>query len=95
MMYCHRCLKKIHFWESRAEGCHIKCLPIDRRCKYYHIQRDMHTSALFALFVGVPIMFFANSIVVHYVAFVSAIFIFLFSNIIAGRVRKREEEERK
>ena len=93
-MYCHNCLKKIHFWESRAEGRHIKCLSVERRCKYYHIQRDISTSALLAFFIGVPILAFTNSIIIHYIAVIAGIFIFLFCNIVAGIIRKKEEEER-
>ena len=95
MIYCHKCLKKIHLWESRAEGCHIKCLTIERRCKYYHIQRDITVSTLLTLFIVIPIVVSTLSVLIHYVAFVSAIFIFLFSNIIAGIIRDKEEEERK
>lgn len=95
MTHCHKCLKKIHFWESRVKGSHIKCLSVERRCKYYHIQRDMHTSLLFALFVCLSIIFFTNSIIGHYIAVIAGIFIFLFSSIIADGIRKREEEERK
>ena len=95
MMYCHNCLKKIHFWESRAEGRHIKCLPVEERCKYYHIQRDMSISTLLALFVVIPIVASTLSVLIHYVAIVAAILIFLFCNIIAYGIRKKEEEERK
>ena len=92
MMYCHNCLKKIHFWESRAEGRHIKCLPIEERCKYYHIQRDITISTLLTLFIVIPIVS-ADLVSIHYIA-IAAIFIFLFCNIIAYRIRKKEEEER-
>ena len=95
MMYCHKCLKKIHLWESSAEGCHIKCLPIERRCKYYHIQRDMHTSLLLALFVCSLILVSFDSIISCYIAVFTGIFVFLFSSIVADRIRHKEEEERK
>lgn len=94
MMYCHNCLKKIHFWESRAEGRHIKCLSVEERCKYYHIQRDMHTSLLFALFICSLILVSFDSIISCYIAVIAGIFIFLFCNIIAYGIRKKEEEER-
>lgn len=94
-MYCHKCLKRIWFWESRAVGCHVKCLPIEQRCEYYHIQRDATVSTLIALFVSILIIVSANSIVIHYIAVSCGILIFLFGNIIAFRIRKKEEEERK
>lgn len=55
MKYCHGCLKRIWFWESRAERRHIKCLPIEERCKYYHIQRDITMSAFIAVILSVII----------------------------------------
>lgn len=55
MKYCHGCLKRVWFWESRAEGMHIKCLPIEERCKYYHIQRDVVLSAFFAVILSIII----------------------------------------
>ena len=93
MKYCHGCLKRIWFWESRAEGQHIKCLPIERSCKYYHIQRDSHTSILLALFVCILILVSFDSIISYYIAVIVGIFIFLFSNIIAGIIRDKEEEK--
>ena len=95
MLYCHKCLKKIYLWETRAEGCHIKCLPVERRCEYYHIQRDFTVSTLLALFVAIPIVASNVSVLIHYIAIIVAIFIFLFCNTVAERIRKREEEERK
>ena len=95
MIYCHKCLKKIYLWETRAEGCHIKCLPLERRCKYYRIQRDNAVSTLLALFITIPIVASTLSVLIHYTAIVGAVFIFLFCSIVAERIRKREEEERK
>ena len=96
MMYCHKCLRKIHFWESRAEGCHIKCLPIEERCKFYHIQRDVSVSAFIAVIFSIIIIVFLIDIVksIEYINIGIVICIFLFCNFIAYRIRKEEEEEK-
>ena len=93
-MYCHGCLKRIWFWESRAEGCHIKCLPIKERCKYYHIQRDISISAVFGIMVGIAIIGNTNSMVIRYVAIGIAVCVFFFSGFLAYKIREREENER-
>ena len=96
MKYCHRCLKRIWFWESRAEGRHIKCLPIKERCKYYHIQRDITMSAFIAailsVIIGVSLIDVINTI--EYVTIGVTVCIFLFSNFVAYKIREREEDER-
>ena len=94
MMYCHNCLKKIHFWESRAEGRHLTCLSIEGRCKYYHIQRDITMSAFIAAILSITISIFLIDIIksIEYINIGIVIFIFLFCNFIAYRIRKKEEE---
>ena len=94
MKYCHGCLKRIWFWESRAEGRHIKCLPIEERCKYYHIQRDISTSAFLAVMVGVAMIGIADSIFVRYVAIGIAVCVFFVSGFIQYKIREKEEDER-
>ena len=96
-MYCHNCLNKIHFWESRAEGRHVKCLPIEGRCKYYHTQRDITMSAFFTVIFSITVSIFLIDIVksIEYINIGIAVFIFLFCNFVAYRIRKKEEEERK
>ena len=99
MMYCHGCLKRIWFWESRVEGRHVKCLPIEGRCKYYHIQRDCVMSAFLAVIGSVAIctliVKIVNLMFVDWIVVGLTIFIFLFCNFIAYKIRKKEEKERK
>ena len=94
MKYCHGCLRRIWFWESRAEGRHIKCLPINERCKYYHVQRDISTSAFFGVMVGIAMIGGTNSILIKYVAIGIAVCVFFVSGIIAYIIRKKEDKER-
>jgi phage shock protein PspC (stress-responsive transcriptional regulator) len=94
MKYCHGCLKRIWFWESRAEGRHIKCLPIKERCKYYHIQRDISSSAFFGVMVGIAIIGSTNSIFIRYVAIGIAVCVFFVSSFLAYIIREKEEDER-
>ena len=98
MKYCHGCLKRIWFWESRAEGRHVKCLPIKERCKYYHIQRDVALSAFFAAILSIIISVSLIGIIkpkfLDYVAIGITVCIFFIANFIAYKVREKEEDER-
>lgn len=95
MKYCHGCLKRIWFWQSSAEGSHIKCLPIKERCKYYHIQRDISTSAFLAVMVGIAMIGSINSIFMRYVGIGIAVCVFFISSFLAYKTREKEENERR
>ncbi|MCK4528224.1 hypothetical protein KAW18_12705 [candidate division WOR-3 bacterium] len=98
-MYCHKCLKRIWFWQSIAENCHIKCLPIEQRCKYYHIQRDIILSAFFAVILSIAIGISLIGIIkpkfLDYVAIGITVCIFFIGNFVAYRIREKEDEERR